>query len=102
MLPPQHESPMAASYRQGTTVASTLSSIQRAKRRLIPRLGNSGRSKLRGKISAAGRNLTREQKAALGIKCLKKATIAELVEMADKVGLCDYIDGLIKEQFGPH
>ncbi|KAF4672505.1 hypothetical protein FOL47_000420 [Perkinsus chesapeaki] len=101
MFPPQHASPTAALCSQGTTVASTPSSVQRPKRRLIPRLGNSGRSKLRGKISAASRTLTREQKAALGVKCLKTATVAELVEMADKVGLVDYIDALIEKQYGP-
>ncbi|KAF4677457.1 hypothetical protein FOL47_001272 [Perkinsus chesapeaki] len=82
------------------STAATSPQANPPRRVMLPKLGNRGRAKLRGRIAAAARGYSREWRAAMGIGCLKTATVAQLIHMADKVGLGDYVDALAKEQFG--
>ncbi|KAF4677458.1 hypothetical protein FOL47_001273 [Perkinsus chesapeaki] len=70
------------------------------RRPFLPKLGNRGRAKLRGRIAAAAKRYSRELRTTMGIGSLNTATVAQLVDMADQLGLKDYVDSLSIEQCG--
>ncbi|KAF4669251.1 hypothetical protein FOL47_002640 [Perkinsus chesapeaki] len=62
------------------------------------RLGNDGRAKLRRKISSIIRESRDVRKARQEVGLIRSATVGQLVGMADRLGLSDYVDEVIEEQ----